>query len=67
MRLFHSFVRRAAGNILEKSRPDPTTLNRQGPDADTQYRSEVFFHDADQKKVAKAVKDSFFKALVGKR
>jgi peptide-methionine (S)-S-oxide reductase len=28
---------------------DPTTLNRQGADVGTQYRSVVFYHDADQK------------------
>ena len=31
---------------------DPTTLNKQGPDEGTQYRSVVFYHNDDQKKVA---------------
>jgi len=31
---------------------DPTTLNRQGPDRGTQYRSAVFYKDAGQKQVA---------------
>jgi peptide-methionine (S)-S-oxide reductase len=31
---------------------DPTTLNRQGNDAGTQYRSAIFYHDEEQKKVA---------------
>ena len=33
---------------------DPTTLNRQGPDVGTQYRSVVFFHDDVQRLVAEA-------------
>ena len=31
---------------------DPTTLNRQGADIGTQYRSVVFYHDEEQKRVA---------------
>ena len=31
---------------------DPTTLNRQGADAGTQYRSVIFYHDDEQKRVA---------------
>jgi peptide-methionine (S)-S-oxide reductase len=35
---------------------DPTTLNRQGADEGTQYRSVVFFHNEEQKKIAEAYK-----------
>ena len=34
---------------------DPTTLNRQGADVGTQYRSGVFYHDDEQKRIAEAV------------
>ena len=34
---------------------DPTTLNRQGADAGTQYRSAIFYHSAEQKQTAEEV------------
>lgn len=36
---------------------DPTTLNRQGNDAGTQYRSAIFYHDENQKKAAEKLKN----------
>lgn len=36
---------------------DPTTANMQGPDIGSQYRSGIFFHDAEQEKIAKDVTD----------
>jgi len=35
---------------------DPTTLNRQGPDVGTQYRSAIFYHTPEQKRVAEESK-----------
>ena len=34
---------------------DPTTLNRQGADVGTQYRSAIFYHSPEQKSVAEEV------------
>ena len=43
---------------------DPTSLNRQGNDVGTQYRSSVFYHSAEQKSVAEKVIATFTKDKV---
>jgi peptide-methionine (S)-S-oxide reductase len=41
---------------------DPTTLDRQGPDWGSQYRSAIFFHTPEQERLAKASKDAWDKS-----
>jgi peptide-methionine (S)-S-oxide reductase len=43
---------------------DPTTLNRQGNDVGTQYRSAIFYHSPDQQSVAKEVIATFTREQV---
>lgn len=43
---------------------DPTTLNRQGADVGTQYRSVIFYHDENQKQLAEKVKKELNEAKV---
>lgn len=43
---------------------DPTTLNRQGADVGTQYRSVIFYHDQNQKELAEKYKNEIEKARI---
>tara|TARA_B100001173_G_scaffold76999_1_gene65713 strand:- start:2156 stop:2599 length:444 start_codon:yes stop_codon:yes gene_type:complete len=45
---------------------DPTTLNSQGPDFGTQYRSEIFYLNDEQKKIATNIIDKENVRLSGK-
>ena len=46
---------------------NPTTLNRQGPDVGTQYRSVIFFHTEEQASAARASKQNLEEAGLFKR
>lgn len=46
---------------------DPTTLNRQGADVGTQYRSAVFYHNAEQERTARQVIQEFESSKVWKK
>ena len=45
---------------------DPTTLNKQGPDIGTQYRSEIFYNNDEEKKIAEKVLKEMNNKLGGK-
>ena len=46
---------------------DPTTLNRQGADVGSQYRSVIFYHNEQQKKIAEQSKEKLDKSGIYKK
>ncbi len=53
--------------IIFMTTHDPTTLNQQGADKGTQYRSVIFYHTEDQKQIAEAVLEAlseYYKASI---
>lgn len=47
--------------IIFMTTHNPTTLNRQGADRGTQYRSVIYYHDTEQKEIAEAVTEALGK------
>ncbi len=43
---------------------DPTTLNKQGPDSGTQYRSAIFYKSTAEKEIAQVIIDSLLKNAI---
>ncbi|MBC8066424.1 MAG: peptide-methionine (S)-S-oxide reductase MsrA [Chlorobia bacterium] len=58
VKVFYDPAKISAADILRVffTTHDPTTLNRQGPDSGTQYRSVVFFSNAQEKALAEKAK-----------
>lgn len=70
VKVFYHSEQISAGDILRMFfvAHDPTTLNRQGPDSGTQYRSVIFFTNDDEKALAqKIIKEVTDEKLYGSK